>query len=81
MEVLKRPVGRPPAGAVLDDGRWILTQESLAIAAARVEKHRTDCRERYRRMREILKEQRPDMFAKRARKAKAQTTLEIPADE
>ena len=58
----KAPRGRPPAGAVLVDGRWELTEASLARAAARLEKHRLDCRERYRRNRAALVRQRPDLF-------------------
>ena len=61
-EKQKAPRGRPPTGAVLVDGRWELTEESLARVAARLEKHRTDCRERYRRNRAALVRQRPDLF-------------------
>jgi len=56
------PRGRPPIGAILVEGRWQLTEESLERAAARMEKHRKDCRERYRRNRAVLVRQRPDLF-------------------
>ena len=58
----KKPRGRPPIAAILVDGRWQLTEESLARAAARLEKHRRECRDRYRRNRAVLARQRPDLF-------------------
>ena len=58
----KKPRGRPPIAAILVDGRWQLTEESLARAAARLEKHRRECRDRYRRNRAALALQRPDLF-------------------
>ena len=61
----KAPRGRPPHGAVLVEGRWKLTDEAIEKAAARLEKHRADCRERYRRTQDVLKEQRPELFSKR----------------
>ena len=36
----KRPPGRPPAGAVLIDGKWHTTQQSIQIAVERVLQHR-----------------------------------------
>ena len=36
----KRPRGRKPLGAVLVDGRWQLTEESLHMAAERMLKNR-----------------------------------------
>ena len=52
-------------GAILVDGRWELTEESLEKASARLVKHRNDCRERYRRKRAALMAQRPDLFKRR----------------
>ena len=49
-------------GAILVEGRWQMTEESLARAAARLEKHRKDCRDRYRRNRAVLVRLRPDLF-------------------
>ena len=56
-----KPRDRPPQGLV--DG--VMTPEALEKAAVRLEKHRMDCRERYRRTQDTLKEQRPELFAKR----------------
>ena len=61
----KAPRGRPPIGAILVDGKWELTEESIARAAERLEKHRTQCRERYRRNRAALLLKRPDLFKRR----------------
>ena len=58
----KLPRGRPPIGAVLIDGQWVSTDVSIEKAAARLIKHRADCRERYRRNRDALLAQRPDLF-------------------
>ena len=56
------PRGRPPIGAILVEGRWQLTEQSLERAAARLEKHRRDCRDRYRIKRAALLRQRPELF-------------------
>ena len=86
----KAPRGRPPVGAILVDGQWQLTPESLERTAARLEKHRTDCRERYRRNRTALARQRPELFKYRLKtwthemlQRDAQTTLQNaePAEE
>jgi hypothetical protein len=60
-----KPRGRPPAGAVLKDGQWILTDESAEIAAQRLLEHRAKCRERYRETTRALKEKHPDLFRKK----------------
>ena len=62
MTTQKAPRGRPPFGAVLVDGHYVLTEEALTKAASRFEKHRADCRERYRKNRAALARQRPDLF-------------------
>ena len=49
-------------GAVLIEGKWQLTEESLQRAAERLTRHRTQCRERYRINRAALAMQRPDLF-------------------
>ena len=60
----RAPKGRPPYGAVLVEGRWVLTDEAIEKAAIRLETHRTACRERYRRTQDALKEHRPELFRK-----------------
>ena len=58
----KKPRGRPPAGAVLVDGTWQLTEESQRIAAKRVLKAREKNREKYREMRQLLHHSHPELF-------------------
>ena len=69
----KKPRGRPPAGAVLIDGRWQLTERSQQIAATRVLRARENNRARYREMRELLLHSHPELFV--ARGDLKQTTL------
>ena len=71
---VKKPRGRPPVGAILRDGRWELTEESLEKAAMRLIKHREDCRLRYRRKRDELKARRPELFMKRRQRALTDTS-------
>ena len=59
----KVPRGRKPAGAVLVDGKWQLTQESVKAAADRMLKYREHSRKRYREMRELLRAEHPELFA------------------
>ena len=61
----KKPRGRPPAGAVLIDGRWQLTERSTQIAATRVLRARENNRARYREMRELLRHSHPELFVAR----------------
>ena len=77
------PRGRPPLGAILVQGRWQLTEESLNRAAVRLETHRTQCRERYRRNRAALAQKRPDMFKYRQKPwmQEWQTTLTLDEAE
>ena len=65
MEAGKVPRGRPPQGAILVDGAWIPTEESMKYVATRLVYHRTQCRLRYRRNRAALLIQRPDLFKNR----------------
>ena len=69
----KKPRGRPPAGAVLIDGRWQLTERSKQIAATRVLRARENNRARYREMRQLLLHSHPELFV--ARGDLKQTTL------
>ncbi len=59
---VKKPRGRPPAGAILVEGRWQLTAESVELAMQRLIKHRLHSQERYRAMRDAIRQQRPDIF-------------------
>ena len=59
----KKPLGRPPAGAVLIDGKWQPTQESTEIAKRRLLRHRELNRARRERARELLRKECPDLFA------------------
>ena len=77
----KRPQGRPPAGAVLIDGKWHATEQSIEIAAKRVLRNREQERIRREKTREMLRRNRPELFAheppaaKPARSQESQSTL------
>ena len=79
----KRPQGRPPAGAVLIDGKWHATEQSIEIAAKRVLRNRERERIRREKTREMLRRERPELFAheppaelpKPARSQESQSTL------
>ncbi len=58
----KRSPGRPPAGAVLIDGKWHATQQSIQIAVERVLQHREGVRNRREATREMLRRERPELF-------------------
>ena len=53
----KRPRGRPPAGAILVDGKWQLTELSMKILAERAQRTREWCRE-YTRNRWLARQAR-----------------------
>ena len=59
----KRPAGRPPAGAVLIDGKWHSTQQSIQIAVERMLRHRERQRIKREDTREMLHRERPELFA------------------
>ena len=61
----KKERGRKPLGAVLVDGRWQLTEESLHMAAERMLKNREHNRKRYHEMRDLLRIEHPELFAAR----------------
>ena len=80
----KKPLGRPPAGAVLIDGKWQPTQESTEIAKRCLLWHRELNRARRERARELLRKECPELFAQPltlevvhspARSFEAQSTL------
>ena len=60
---LKRPQGRPPAGSVLVDGKWQLTDRSKEIARERLLRHRDLNRARRQQTRELLRRECPELFA------------------
>jgi len=60
----KKPRGRPPVGAVWQDGRYILLPESVELAAQKLERHRRAARDRYRATREALRAAKPELFNK-----------------
>ena len=59
----KRPQGRPPAGAVLVEGKWQLTQRSKEIAVERLLRHRHLNRIRREKTRELQRRECPELFA------------------
>ena len=65
LSIYKMTRGRPPTYCELIDGQMYVTPETLDKEIERLEKHRTDCRNRYRRKRDMLKTLRPDLFDNR----------------
>jgi len=57
--------GRPPTYCEEINGQMYVTPETLDREIQRLEKHRTDCRNRYRNKRDMLKALRPELFDKR----------------
>ncbi len=76
----KRPCGKPPAGAVLVDGRWQLTELSAQIAADRLMREREQRRNRRHEMRKLLRQSRPDLFVFARKQDPQQTTLTPEAE-
>ena len=70
----KRPRGRQPAGAVLVDGKWQLTERSVQLAAERILRSQEIRRTRIRAMRKLLRISHPKLFAVRGLDPR-QTTL------
>ena len=60
----KRPRGRQPTGAVLVDGKWQPTELSIQVAAERLLQYREHSRTLHREMRELLRQSRPELFAR-----------------
>ena len=56
--------GRPPTYCKEINGQMYVTPETLDLEVSRLEKHRTDCRNRYRTKRDMLRKLRPDLFDK-----------------
>ena len=74
----KKPRGRKPLGAVLVDGRWQLTEESLQLAAERVLRYREHNRKRYHEIRDLLRKQHPELFTPREDPRQTLLTDEVP---
>ena len=68
----KKPHGRPPAGAVLIDGRWQPTGKEIAVV--RLLQEREKRRTRRQEVRELLRKEHPELFVVRGPDPK-QTTL------
>ena len=58
----KRPRGRQPAGAVLVDGKWQMTELAVKLAAERLLRVRANARIYNRKTRELLRLARPELF-------------------
>ena len=71
----KKPRGRQPIGAILVDGKWVMTEAAAQLAIDRVVKVRAAARERNRKTRELLIDTRPDLFVKVKQLHPCQTTL------
>ena len=56
--------GRPPTFYEIINNEKYVTTETLDREVERLEKHRTDCRNRYRLKRDMLRKLRPDLFNK-----------------
>ena len=70
----KRPRGRQPAGAILVDGKWQLTELSTQLYAERLLRVRELSRNRWRAKRELLRISHPELFVVRGLDPR-QTTL------
>ena len=77
----KRPQGRPPAGAVLIDGKWHTTQQSIQIAIERLLQQREKRRAKRIETRELMIREHPELFVvARGPADPKQTTLEARSD-
>ena len=70
----KRPLGRQPAGAVLVDGKWELTELSMQVAAQRLLRVRQARRIAWRKSQDRLRAAYPELFVQNGLDPK-QTTL------
>ncbi len=70
----KSPGGRRPAGAVLVDGKWQMTELATRLAAERMLGAREYARRRHRKTRELLRIARPELFVSKGLDPR-QTTL------
>ena len=61
----KRPLGRQPAGAVLVDGKWQLTELSTQLAAERLLRQREARRASWRAKQDLLRTSHPELLTSR----------------
>ena len=59
---MKRPRGRPPVGAILQNGHYILPPEAVEAAAQRLLEHRQRSKERMMATRHSLATVKPELF-------------------
>ena len=65
MTPLPKQRGRPSKSIEMIDGVPFITEAILEREIENLERHRKQCRERYRTKRDLLKTRRPDLFDKR----------------
>ena len=65
MTPLPKQRGRPSKSIEMIDGVPFITEAILEREIENLERHRKQCRERYRNKRDLLKTLRPDLFDKR----------------
>ena len=59
---MKRPRGRPPVGAILQDGQYVLPPEAVEAAAMRLLEHRQRSKARMMATRHSLATLKPELF-------------------
>ena len=59
---MKRPRGRPPVGAILQNGQYVLPPEAVDAAAQRLLEHRQRSKERMMATRHSLATVKPELF-------------------
>ena len=65
MTPIPKQRGRPSKSIEMIDGEPFITEAILEREIENLERHRKQCRERYRTKRDLLKTLRPDLFDKR----------------
>ena len=65
MTPLPKKRGRPSLSVEMINGEPFITEAILEKEIENLEKHRKQCRDRYRNKRDLLKNLRPDLFDKR----------------
>ena len=65
MTPIPKQRGRPSKSIEMIDGKPFITEAILEREIKNLERHRKQCREKYRNKRDLLKTLRPDLFDKR----------------